>query len=32
MANAKDFVYDQAMFPEALDTIVGERGAKLSGG
>lgn len=32
MANAKDFVYDKTVFPEGLDTVVGERGVKLSGG
>lgn len=32
MANAKDFVYDAAVFPEGLETVVGERGVKLSGG
>lgn len=32
MANAKDFVYNKAIFPEGLNTVVGERGVKLSGG
>lgn len=32
MANAKSFVYDLTLFPERLETIVGERGVKLSGG
>jgi ABC-type multidrug transport system fused ATPase/permease subunit len=31
-ANAKEFVFNQALFPEGLDTLVGERGVKLSGG
>lgn len=32
LANAYDFVTNKALFPDGLDTIVGERGVKLSGG
>jgi ABC-type multidrug transport system fused ATPase/permease subunit len=32
MSNAFDFVNDLKMFPDGLDTLVGERGVKLSGG
>lgn len=32
IANAKEFVYNENLFPEKLDTLVGERGVKLSGG
>jgi len=32
MANAKDFLQDKSLFPLGLDTLVGERGVKLSGG
>ena len=31
-ANAYDFIHDADLFPLAYDTIVGERGVKLSGG
>jgi len=31
-ANAYNFIHDKEMFPHAYDTIVGERGVKLSGG
>ena len=31
-ANAYDFIHDKDLFPLAYDTIVGERGIKLSGG
>ncbi len=32
MANAYDFIHDRDLFPEGYDTVVGERGVKLSGG
>ena len=32
MANAFEFVTDKTKFPDGLDTLVGERGIKLSGG
>ena len=32
MANAYEFVYNQKFFPDGLETVVGERGVKLSGG
>lgn len=32
MANASEFVDNKSIFPEGWDTIVGERGIKLSGG
>lgn len=32
MANAYDFIHNETLFPLGLDTIVGERGVKLSGG
>ena len=32
IANAKEFVFNESLFPEKLDTLVGERGVKLSGG
>lgn len=31
-ANAYDFIHDRDLFPEGFDTVVGERGIKLSGG
>jgi len=31
-ANAYDFIKDKELFPEGYNTIVGERGVKLSGG
>lgn len=32
MANAYNFIHDENLFPQGLDTVVGERGVKLSGG
>jgi ABC-type multidrug transport system fused ATPase/permease subunit len=32
MANAYDFIHDLDLFPEGYNTLVGERGIKLSGG
>ena len=32
LANAYEFVSNSNIFPEGLQTIVGERGVKLSGG
>ena len=32
MSNAYDFIHDKDMFPKGYDTVVGERGVKLSGG
>jgi ABC-type multidrug transport system fused ATPase/permease subunit len=32
LANAYDFVKNKGIFPDGLETIVGERGVKLSGG
>ncbi len=32
MANAYDFIHDKDLFPEGYETMVGERGVKLSGG
>lgn len=32
LAHAYDFVNNKTIFPEGLETIVGERGVKLSGG
>ena len=31
-ANAYNFIHDTTQFPQGYDTIVGERGVKLSGG
>jgi ABC-type multidrug transport system fused ATPase/permease subunit len=31
-SNALSFVKDSGLFPDGLDTVVGERGIKLSGG
>jgi len=31
-ANAYEFIHDKDLFPLRYDTIVGERGVKLSGG
>lgn len=31
-ANAYNFIHDKALFPKMYDTVVGERGVKLSGG
>jgi len=31
-ANAYDFINDKDVFPQGYETLVGERGAKLSGG
>lgn len=32
MANAYGFIHDKELFPEGYETVVGERGVKLSGG
>lgn len=32
MANAYEFIHDKDLFPKGYDTVVGERGVKLSGG
>jgi ABC-type multidrug transport system fused ATPase/permease subunit len=32
MANAEEFINNKELFPEGLETVVGERGIKLSGG
>jgi len=31
-ANAYNFIHDNDVFPQKYDTVVGERGVKLSGG
>ena len=31
-SNAYNFIHDREMFPQEYDTVVGERGVKLSGG
>ena len=31
-SNAYSFIHDKEMFPDAYETVVGERGVKLSGG
>ena len=31
-SNAYNFIHDKEMFPHEYDTVVGERGVKLSGG
>jgi ABC-type multidrug transport system fused ATPase/permease subunit len=31
-ANAYNFIHDNEVFPQKYDTVVGERGVKLSGG
>ena len=31
-ANAYDFIHDKDLFPDVYETLVGERGVKLSGG
>ena len=31
-SNAYDFIHDKDLFPLRYDTVVGERGVKLSGG
>jgi ABC-type multidrug transport system fused ATPase/permease subunit len=31
-SNAYEFIHDAKLFPKGYDTIVGERGVKLSGG
>lgn len=32
LANAYEFVSNKEIFPDGLETVVGERGVKLSGG
>jgi len=32
MASCYDFIYDTELFPDGYDSLVGERGIKLSGG
>lgn len=32
MVGCDEFIYDEKLFPEGLNTIVGEKGTRLSGG
>lgn len=32
MSNAYDFIHEKEQFPDGYQTVVGERGVKLSGG
>lgn len=32
LANAYNFIQDKAQFPDGYETMVGERGVKISGG